>query len=115
MVLQIKKLPDVVEACAAFRQCHTAAKCPSTPAFEGIGHSVPVTQNCLYRWIKGQLSGAVLHEQPLHIQHYPAVFFLCPFQELCDLCTTISFWWKHLVIRDNISCDGGSIGKVSIA
>ena len=29
-----------------------------------IGHSVPVTQNCLYRWIEGQLSGTVLHEQP---------------------------------------------------
>ena len=109
MVLQIKKLPDVVEACTAFRQCHTAAKCPSPPEIEGIGHSVPVTQNCLYRWIKGQLAAPVLHEQPLHIQHYPAVFFLCPVQEFWDLSTTISFWWKHLIIRDNISCDDGSI------
>ena len=64
MVLQIEKLSDVVEACAAFRQCHTAAKCPLPPEFEGIGHSVPVTQNCLYRWIEEKLSDTVLHEQP---------------------------------------------------
>ena len=64
MVLQIEKLADVVEACAAFRQCHTAAKCPLPPEFEDIGHSVPVTQNCLYRWIEEQLSDTVLHEQP---------------------------------------------------
>ena len=50
MVLQVEKLPGAVKACVAFLQRHTAAKFPPTPAFEGMGHSVAVTQKCLYRW-----------------------------------------------------------------
>ena len=42
------------------------------PEFEDIGHSVPVTQNCLYRWIEGQLSGTVL--QPLLMFFLAALF-----------------------------------------
>ena len=120
MLLQVETLSDAVEACAAFLQCHTAAKAPLTPAFVGTGHSVAVTQRCLNRCKERQPSGTVLHEQPTphatlawcllppsssrvwgSLHHHQLLLDAPhrPVQEFGDLCTTTSSCWTHLIVQ----------------
>ncbi len=86
-----------------FRSCQrakTVANCHSTHVFAGMGRRLAVTTHiCLYRW-KYDSSHALFHtNNPLNMQYKPAVCFLRPLSKFRDICTTISFCWKHLINR----------------